>query len=47
MGIIKKCLDIFFKGKEELKKSQEGFFIFLGKILYLYGNLFKIKIKNF
>lgn len=47
MGIIKKCLDIFFKGKEELKKSQEEFFIFLGKILYLYGNLFKIKIKNF
>lgn len=47
MGIIKKCLDIFFKGKEVLKKSQEEFFIFLGKILYLYGNLFKIKIKNF
>ena len=33
--------------KEEFKKSQEEFFIFLGKILYLYGNLFKIKIKNF
>lgn len=40
MGIIKKCLDIFLKGKEKLKKSQEEFYIFLGKILYLYGNLF-------
>ena len=28
MGIIKKCLDIFLKGKEEFKKSQEEFYIF-------------------